>query len=980
MNDRPSGLVAFLFTDLEGSTRYWERRPHEMPAVYARHDAILRSAISRQGGVVYKVIGDAFQVAFPDADAALTAAIDAQRQLLVEPWPISPAPLVRMALHLVEVSPETDGDYRTPGLNRLGRLLSAADGGQILLTDPMARDVHPDPDAGVEVIDLGEHRFRDLSPQRVHQVVAPDLPTAPAKLRSLTAHRQNLPIFATPFIGRGDLLQRAEAALRDPSLRLLTLLGPGGIGKSRLAVEIASRLVDRFADGVWFVTLAPVSDSDLVLPAVASVLGVRESVDQTILDALSLHLEGRHTLLLLDNLEQVVDAAPDIATLLARCPRLVLLATSRIPLGISGEHEFPLSPLAVPRFDSQQAPTGEIESVFANEAVQLFADRARIVRPSFTVTSENVAAIVAICERLDGLPLAIELAAARGRLLSPAQLLLRLESRLPLLTGGPRDLPARQQTLRGAIDWSYDLLAPSEQRLFSELAIFIGGATLEAIEHVCEDQQVEASHHDTFDGIESLARQSLLVLDEATGRVQMLETIREYAAERLRLSGSHRNLASQHASYFLALVGKAEPHLTAFDQVDWLDALALEHDNLRAALAWLSDAGLATELARLSGALWRFWWIRGHLTEGREWLQRAIDLTDRTPVETSVLARVLDGAGALAESQGDIDRAVHDHERAHELWQSAGDRLGQARALENLGIIALHDRGDPIRARELHLAAHAFYEELADRQGIASSLKNLGDVALSDEGFAEASAFYTRALVVARELQDTRGIAAGLASLGAVAFRMSDPQRAANLFEESMPIWRLLNDLPGLALTLGNLGEAFDHLGRADRAKPLYEESLALCRDLGDKEGIAFSQSHLGRIARQEGEFTIAARYFTDCADLCRQIEDFARLAEAIEGLAAVLADTGEDATAARLYGFAHGIRTVKNSPLPRVHQLAVHQHMHLIASSLDGIAFDALFANGVKDATAGLEVGSIFAHHDASSLSIVSPTDHQRR
>ncbi len=946
MNDRPSGPVAFLFTDLEGSTRYWERRPHEMPAVYARHDAILRAAIGRQGGVVYKVIGDAFQVAFPNADGALTSAIEAQRRLLAEPWPISPAPRVRMALHLVEVSPEPDGDYRTPGLNRLGRLLAAGDGGQILLTDAMAKDVHPD--AEVEIIDLGEHRFRDLSPQRVHQVVAPGLPTAPANLRSLTAHKQHLPNFPTPFIGRVDVLERADAALRDSSLRLMTLLGPGGIGKSRLAVEIASRVVDHFSDGVWFIALAPISDPDLVLPAVASLLGVRESVDQTVLDALSAHLAQRHTLLLLDNVEQVIGAAPDIATLLARCPRVVLLATSRIPLGISGEREFPVSPLGLPLPDAQRRSSAEIEALFANEAVQLFADRTRAIRPSFTVTSENVAAIVAICERLDGLPLAIELAAARGRLLSPAQLLTRLESRLPLLTRGPRDLPARQQTLRGAIDWSFELLDPREQRFFSELAVFVGGATLEAIETVCGHDQ-EASDDSIFDAIESLARQSLLNLDDATSRVQMLETIREYAAERLLQSDLRENLAGRHACYYLELAEEAEPRLSAFDQVDWLDALALEHDNLRAALSWLHDSRSAVELARLSGALWRFWWIRGHLTEGREWLARAIDLAETSSLDARILARLLDGAGALAESQGDIDRAVDYHERASSLWTSAADLLGQARSLENLGIIALHDRSDVERARALHQVAHDLYVEAGDRPGIASSLKNLGDVALAEEAFPQASAFFTRALVIARELQDTRGIATALTSLGALAFLMSEPDRAALLFEESLPLWRILGDVPGLALTLGNLGEAFDHLGSADRAKPLYEESLALSREIGDKQGIAFCQSHLGRIARQDRNIAVAAGHYTECAELCRDIEDFARLAECVEGLAGALADDGEAARAASLYGVAHGIRRSTGSPLKSVHLAAYERDLSVVRTALAEGRFDAIFQKGAE-------------------------------
>jgi predicted ATPase/class 3 adenylate cyclase len=950
MDEKPSGRVAFLFTDLEGSTRYWERAPEAMPDVYARHDAILRSSVERQNGVVYKVIGDAFQIAFPSAGGALSAAVEAQLRLLSEPWPVSPAPRVRMALHIVEVAPTSDGDYRTPGLNRLGRLLSAADGAEILLTEPLVRELPNTRAQGVEIVDLGVQQFRDLSPQRVYQAIAAGLPTELAALRALVPHRHNLPQPATTFIGRLDEIERGVNALLDPALRVLTLIGPGGIGKTRLAIEMASRVVDQFAGGVWFIPLASVTEPDLVLAEIAGTLGVRESLGETVAEALAAHLSTQEILLVLDNLEQVIAAAPQLASLIAQCPGMTMLTTSRMPLQISGEREMPLQPLPLPNAVAPGPNSIDFALAIENEAIRLFVERTRAVVPSFVATSENIGAIAAICERLDGLPLAIELAAARGRLLPPAKLLERLQTRLPLLTGGPRDTPARQQTLRATIDWSHELLTPEEKRLFAQLAVFANGASLEAVEAVCSG---ETPNGEIFDSHESLVRQSLLHHDAEAGlaRVQMLGTIREYALERLNQSDAASEAFRRHAAYFGDLAEAAEPQLSGPDQADWLDLLALEHDNVRAALTHLETTDQFADLIRMTGALWRFWWIRGHLSEGRSWLDRAIRSADGAVVSEGQLARVFDGAGALAEAQGDIDRATELHERAYVLWTEAGDRLGQARSLQNLGIIALHDRGDIARAREFHEAALNLFVAIDDRPGVASSLKNLGDAALSEEAFAEASSYYTRALVIARDLKDTRGIAAGLTSLGALAFFLGDTARAIELYEESLPLWRQLDDKPGLALTMGNLGEALDHAGEMARAAPLYEESLALSRDLDDRQGIAFALSHLGRAARQQGNVDAAARCFVEAAQVARDIGDHARLAESIEGLAGALLDAGEAATAARLFGMAGNLRETAAAPLHSIHIPGYERDLARVRGALGEEPFAKLIAEGASAA-----------------------------
>jgi predicted ATPase/class 3 adenylate cyclase len=941
----PSGRVAFLFTDLEGSTAYWERRPESMPAVYERHDSILRAAITAHDGVVYKVIGDAIQAAFPRSAAALAAAVASQQGLLREPWPILPAPRVRMALHVCEVTPQADGDYRTPGLNRLGRLLSAADGGEILATEAFAGDlVQAPPD--VRLDDLGEHRFRDLSPQRVFQVLAPGLPAERARLRGLAAHRHNLPQEITAFIGRSAELAQVQTRLADPTVRILTLHGPGGIGKTRLSLAVAAALVDRFPNGAWFVPLAALTDPALVPEAIANVFGVRAAIDQVTLDAVVEYLAGREALLILDNLEQILDAAAAIATLAAACPRLTILITSRTPLGIRGEHIFPVPPLALPR-QEPGARSPDFQQLAANDAIQLFAERASLVRPGFVLDAENIEAVAAICRRLDGLPLAIELAAARTRLLRPAQILARLDKRLPLLTGGPRDAPLRQQTLRAAIDWSYDLLDSPERELFARLAVFRGGASLEAIEAICVDAPTDFI--DLLDRVEALARQSLIVLDEdaVMPRVQLLDTIREYGLERLEQDGQRDVLAARHADYFLDLAERAHEGLAGPEQVDWLDALAIEHDNLRAALDLFVGRGAGLEAVQLAGALWQFWWIRGHLTEGRERLRAVLAMADRETIPPALLARALDGAGALAEAQGDIDHSARCHEEALNLWRRAGDPVGQARSLENLGLIELHDRGNTAPAREHFAYALALYEQQHDEPGVVSSLKNLGDAALSEEQFPEAADLYERALGIARTLSRTRDIAAIVMSLGALAFFQGDAERAAKRYEESLVYWRELGDLPGTALALGNLGEARDHLGDVAGAEPLYQECLEISRQIGDRQGIAFAQAHLARLLRRRGEKAQAVSLFVQSARICQEIGDDARLAESLEGLAGVLVELGAGPDAARCIGLAETIRQQSASPRLGVHQPEYERDVALIAAAVGPESVATLISAG---------------------------------
>jgi predicted ATPase/class 3 adenylate cyclase len=608
----PTGTVTFLFTDIEGSTRLWERDASAMKSALARHDEILRSAIEERDGHVFKTVGDAFCAAFSSAPEALGAAISAQRALHDEEWEEGAMIRVRMVLHTGAVE-ERGGDYFGPALNRVSRLLSAGHGGQTLLslaTQELVRDALPD---GARLDDLGERRLKDLfRPERVFQITSPGLPSDFPPLRTLENLRNNLPLQPTPLIGREREVGEVCGRLGQEEIRLLTLTGPGGTGKTRLALQAAADLLEDFEEGVFFVSLAAVTDPDLFFKEIAGALGLRESGDVPLEDLLKEYLGRRELLLVLDNFEHLLSAVPLVGELLSAAPRLKVLATSRIPLGLYGELDYAVPPLSIP--DTKRLPPIEVLSQY--EAVRLFIERAGAAKAGFEITSENAPAVAEICARLDGLPLAIELAAARIKLLPPKVLLTRLANRLKLLTGGAKDLPARQRTLRGAIEWSHDLLEEGEKTLFARLSVFSGGRTLEAIEAICDaegDLPVDA-----LDGVSSLLDKSLLVREETSeegSRFVMLETIHEYASEKLHESGEAAEVSRLHAEYFMAFAEEAE--LEGPDQVSWMERLEADHDNFRAALSWLLQVGKAELALRIGGALWLFWRIRGHLSEGR---------------------------------------------------------------------------------------------------------------------------------------------------------------------------------------------------------------------------------------------------------------------------------------------------------------------------------------------------------------------------
>lgn len=787
MPDRPTGTVTFLFTDIEGSTGLWEHHHDLMQEAFRRQEGILRGVIAAHGGCAYKMIGDAFQAAFQTALAALAASVDAQRALARENWgPVGPIRM-RMALHTGTVEERGD-DYVGPLLNRVARLLSTGYGGQILLTATTRELVRDSLPSDVSLRDLGEHRLKDLiRPEHVFQVVASGLQEDFPPLKSLDRQPTNLPLQLTPFIGRDREVAAVRERLLQPEVRLLTLTGPGGTGKTRLALQVAADLLDAFRDGVWFVNLAPISDPALVTPTIASTLDVTEVAGQVLLETLKAFLRNKQLLLVLDNFEQVLPAAPVVTDLVVTAPGLTVLVTSRTLLGLYGEHNVAVPPLKVP--DRTHLPP--LERLGQYEAVRLFTERAQAAKAGFTITNENAPAVAEICMRLDGLPLAIELAAARIRLLSPQALLQRLSNRLKLLTGGGRDLPVRQQTLRGAIEWSYSLLDTAEQTLFARLAVFVGGSTLEAVEAVCNAE--DDLGVDVLDAIASLVDKSLLQQAEGSGgepRFVMLETIREYAWERLEMSGEADAIGRCHAEYFLTVAERAAPELSGPPQAVWLQQLEVEHANLRAALVWtLSPAGKVDVALRLGGALGQFWIKRSYLSEGRRWLEAVharsslaeAEAATSAPVprvgggvsDPSLRARVLLWAGMLASHQGDYVAARSRLDASVALWRGVEDRQATAQALNALGN-TVSSQGDHPVARRHYQESLELWRELRDRRGIATVLTNQGMESLDQGDYATARALAEESLLLWREVGDRWAIALVLNNLGHVALEEGD--------------------------------------------------------------------------------------------------------------------------------------------------------------------------------------------------------------
>jgi len=838
--DLPDGTVTLLLTDIEGSTRLLHRLGTSVYAdALGRHRALLRDAFARHGGIEVDTQGDAFFVAFPTAVGALGAAIDAQRALSAEAWPQGASLKVRMGVHTGAPQRTAEG-YVGIDVHAAARIASSGHGGQILLSartvSALAGTARSD---DVFFRELGEHRLKDLdAPQRLAQAVVPDLPADFPALRSLRSHPNNLPTATTPFLGRARLVAELHDLILDPHVRLVTLTGPGGTGKSRLALRVATELLSRFADGVFFVPLVAVRDAEAVAPAIAAAVGVREADGASTLDAIAADLAEKDVLLLIDNFEQVQSAARDVATLLSCCPRLNVIVTSREALRIASSRAFAVPSLELPPL-GRLPPVSVLSRI---EAVSLFVERARAVRPEFVLDEQNAEDVVAICRKVDALPLAIELAAARVRTMSPDRLRRALDRRLKVLTTGGDDLLAHQKTLRDLIAWSYELLAPDEQRLWRRLATFSGGCTVQAAQTVCDldgDLDVELD-------CESLVAKSLLAFDfgaegsgvdkvihgESAGpRISMLETLREFAMEKLAESPEHDELAARHVRWFKEIAETAEarlrgPHLDA-----WMRRLDADHANLRVAVArGLANADGHGDALSIAASLWYYWYQRGLLSEGRDWLERTLETA--RGADDRLRARALLGVSSLARQQGLAADAARACEQAVAIYRGLDDREGLAIALSQQGAIAERS-GDLERAGQLLTEALAMLRATSNRERIAFTLIALGVVEHVRGDLARAAACYEESLAIGREIDDKNAIATALVNLAEVAQQTGDAAVATERFRASLRLYAELGLRNAIAHCLEVLAGIDAAAGRADEAAVMFGAAERIREEIG---------------------------------------------------------------------------------------------------------------------------------------------------
>ncbi len=829
MSERPSGTVTFLFTDVEGSTRLWDEHPEAMEKALHIHDELLRSTVEGRGGYVFSTAGDAFAVAFSDPRQALAAAIQAQSLLGLQEWPQAASLRVRMALHS-GIAAERDGDYFGTAPSRCARVMAVAGGGQILLTEATHGMLKDDRIDGVAFRDLGQHQLRDLTaPERIFSVVHPGLSAAPETIRSLTTLPNNLPVQLTSFVGRHQELEEAAKLLRGS--RLLTLAGVGGSGKTRLALQVAAEALEEFADGVWLVELAPVTEASGVIRAVTNTLSVTEQPERSLEELLIEQIRHRQLLLIFDNCEHLIDEVARLTDrLLAAAPHLRILATSREMLGVPGETPYQLRSMKVP---DEGVP---LSSLAGFDAVQLFASRGEVAQAGFRITESNAATVVQLCKRLDGMPLALELAAARLRVLSPEQIAARLDDRFRLLTGGSRTALPRQQTLEAAIDWSYDLLSDREKKLFDRLSVFQGGFTLEAAERVCVGDGVEEA--EILDLLSRLVDKSLVAVGEGIEgpRYRMLETLRQYGRERLTKREETEPVRRRHAAYFHGLIEQALPHLRGPEEERWGKRLESEHDNFRQALRWSIDAGEAEMGQSLAGLLYRFWMLYNHVSEGRDWLDQVMAVGTGSALSRR---RAALGAGTLAMVHHELATARPLLEEARDAMRAADDGLMMTAALNNLASVLM-------QTDDLEAAREVFWEELDygrrtnGDEAVTFALENLADVELSLGNHDQARGMFDQAIEAARAFGSRIRLSDVLAHAGMAMLNVDDLEAGSIYLRELLTLGSH-QFAPGRhrtlwGLLLGRQGRIFEAFGELQhlsnfRTLPDYQKLSGVLRE-----------------------------------------------------------------------------------------------------------------------------------------------------
>ena len=890
----PSEATTILFTDIEGSTRLLEQDSEGMAKLLARHDALARAVVAEHSGVVVKMVGDGMYAVFDDPLDAVKTTLELQRSI-AELEATSELPLrIRCGVHSGVVE-RRDNDLFGPPVNRTARIMSAAHGGQVLISQAVAENVMSRLPAPVSLRDLGGVRLRDLTtPERVYQLIHPDLRADFPALRGLEATPNNLPQQATSFVGRERELAEAKALLAKT--RLLTLLGMGGMGKTRLSLQIGADVMDGYPDGVWFIDLAPVRDRALVPNEVAQALGIPEEPGRPLTQTLSSHLRDRKLLVVLDNCEHLVSACASIASALLRAvPHLRIIATSREALRIPGEQVYPVHPLPLPDRKAN------LETLARSEAVQLFVERAQALRPDFELTERDAAAVAELCARVEGIPLALELAAARMRSLSIEEINRRLSDRYKVLSGGSRVALERQQTLRALVGWSYDLLQENERVFFDRLSVFVGGFDLAAAEQICSADPLTPD--DVIDLLASLVEKSLVMVEQPEGetRYRLLETISDYARERLIKREDVAATATRHCNYFLSFAQTAKKNLAGRDQAQWMRRLEHELDNLRAAIALsLTDAIDDAVAVKLQVALMRFWVLRGYTSEGRANARAVLELPG---IQKPVVAR------------------------AHALYVAGVLAVNQSDHAEALTLLT--------ECLEIHRA-------LGNARETAATLSTLSVVHLARGSLTAAQDCEEQALAIFRELKDTVGEGIGLLHLGEISIQLHQGDKARERLAASLALARKLGHHELESDCECRLGEQSLLEGDLHDARERFARSLKVCRTAEDKRGEASAVAWLGRADAAAGDTATARRRLLEAQRAFREFGMNAEALDCLEDYAELLQFVGENDVATRLFATADASRETLALPRAALRQARWRAGVEAARAAMGAGAFDA--------------------------------------
>ncbi|HEX9134550.1 MAG TPA: tetratricopeptide repeat protein [Ktedonobacteraceae bacterium] len=949
MRQLPTGTLTLLFTDIEGSTLLLQQLGSSYAEMLRECRRLLRAAFQQWHGHEVDTQGDAFFVVFERAADAISAAVAAQQSLFKARWPGGAIVRVRMGIHTGELQPTEEG-YVGLDVHRAARIMNAAHGTQVLLSQATCDLVVSELPEDVSLSDLGEYRLKDIAGfTRLFQLVIPGLPAEFPTPSTPSLHRplRSIPSLSTSFVGREQEITAICAQLRRTDMRLLTLFGTAGVGKTRLALQVATELVEQFADGICFVALEQFSNTDEVMIAIAQAVGVQQEKGRSLLEQVKETLHGQSMLLVLDNFEQVLSARLAVADLLAGCPELKVLVTSRVMLHLRAEQLFELTPLPLP---SSGHPV-DVKALSHYASIALFVQRAQAVAPDFQLTSVNAAAVAGICTRLDGIPLAIELAAARTRHFSPHILLAQLEKGLAVLYGKAQDVPARQQTLHGAIAWSYDLLEPVEQGVFRRLAVFANGAALVATEQVCT--AAGAIVGNILHVLEELVDKSMVQRQELKNgemRVWLLQTLREFGVACLSQAGELAATQAAHAAYFLSWMEQVAPMLLGAEQADWLDQLDREYENVRVALEWMLDGtgieiGRAEQALRLCVALTAFWEIRGYIREGLAFMERALALgKDAAP---SVRAQVLHYAGFLALMQDDDTRAEEFLRESQLLFRDSGDKFGMANILRLQGNLAMMKNNYKIARRLLEEALN-IYQTLGDMRRAALTRDALAQVAIAQGDYTKALLLLEENLAYSKIRGEQYGTAYPLCHMALALFlSRGDKAKARELAEESLALFRAVGNRRFIAHVLILLGEILLVEREDDRARSMLEESLSIFKVMGERSGSAAALISLARVLAYRGEHETALSFYKESWELLQAIGDRELAAACLEGYGQVLVAQGETRRAVQLWGIAATVRAAIVAPMPPIYRSDYIQAVAAARESLSEEAFQAAWTEG---------------------------------